>query len=72
MIQEEIKIKIFEEINALLKLMDKIDDIEIECYKYLNTTDTNKLHINFQNIRERLALCHYYRIDRLNIFKESE
>lgn len=72
MIQHDIKTETFKQINKLLDLMDKLNEIEMDCKQYINSADNNKLNASFQNIREIIALNHYYHINRLHIFKDTE
>lgn len=72
MIQQDIKAETFKQINKLLELMDKLNEIEMDCKKYINSVDNNQLNASFQNIRETIALNHYYHINKLHIFKDIE
>lgn len=72
MIQHDIKTETFKQINKLLDLMDKLNEIEMDCKQYINSADNNQLNTSFQNIRETIALNHYYHINRLHIFKDTE
>jgi len=72
MIQQDIKTKTFEQINNLLELMDRLNEIELDCKRYTQSVDNSKLNASFQTIREVIALNHYYHINRIHIFKDKE
>ena len=72
MIQHDIKTETFKQINKLLDLMDKLNEIEMDCKQYINSADNNQLNTSFKNIRKTIALNHYYHINRLHIFKDTE
>jgi len=59
MIQQDTKIKTFEQINNLLELMDRLNEIELDCKRYTQSVDNSKLNSSFQTIREVIALNHY-------------
>jgi len=69
---QDIKTKTFEQINNLLELMDRLNEIELDCKRYTQSADNSKLNSSFQTIREVIALNHYYHINKIHIFKDKE